>query len=128
MDIRKQKITVKEFQQCCIVRGIAKSLEISQFTNNFEHQHVQTKIANNWGINTNIKSRINELYKSGVCRPNTIRYQLREEGYNWPSQRQLYNYLAHLKEKLNGKKQICYGELEIWCKERTKVPENEHEV
>jgi hypothetical protein len=36
--------------------------------------------------------------------------------------------LAHLKEKLNGKKQISYGELETWCKERTKVPEDEHEV
>jgi hypothetical protein len=36
--------------------------------------------------------------------------------------------LAHIKDKLNGKNKICYGELEIWCKERTKVPENEHEV
>jgi hypothetical protein len=60
--------------------------------------------------------------------PNTIRYQLREERYNCPSQRQLYNYLAHLKEKLNGKKQISYGELEILCKERTLIPEDEHEV
>jgi hypothetical protein len=25
MDFQKQKITVKELQQCCIVRGIAKS-------------------------------------------------------------------------------------------------------
>jgi hypothetical protein len=25
MDFQKQKITVKELQQCCILRGIAKS-------------------------------------------------------------------------------------------------------
>jgi hypothetical protein len=36
--------------------------------------------------------------------------------------------LAHLKEKLNGKKQISYGELEIWLKERIQIPVDEHEV
>jgi hypothetical protein len=40
----------------------------------------------------------------------------------------LQNYLAHLKEKLNGKKQINYVELEIWCKKRIQIPEDEHEV
>ena len=102
--------------------------KISKFTNNFDHIHVNSKASNSWGIDSKIKTRINELFTSGVCMPNTIRYTLREENFDEPTQRQLYNFLSQLKEKLYGKKQVSYGVFEKWCRERTKIPEDEHEV
>ena len=57
-----------------------------------------------------------------------ILYTLGEEEFAEPSIRQLDNYLAQLKKKLNGKRQVSYADLGKWCHERTKIPEDEHEV
>ena len=35
---------------------------ISVCVNNFEHDHMNDRVVNSWGIDPNIKSRINDLF------------------------------------------------------------------
>ena len=59
MDFQKQKITVKEFQQCCIVRGIAKSGLKADLTKRLEKY--ENEMLNQTNININVTARETRL-------------------------------------------------------------------
>jgi hypothetical protein len=53
MDFQKQKITVKELQQCCILRGIAKSglkADLINRLENLEKKNLIVQVKGNYTI------------------------------------------------------------------------------
>jgi hypothetical protein len=53
MDFQKQKITVKELQQCCILRGIAKSglkADLINRLENLEKKNLIVQVKGNFTI------------------------------------------------------------------------------
>ena len=64
----------------------------------------------------------------GVKKPLQLHNALLNRGLQGHTQRQLGNYLARLKERVQGPATVSYSELKAWCDARTAVPEEEDKV
>ena len=106
---------------------VNKNMTVSVFTNNIDHDHTWAD-ETIWGISKKIKLVINDLYDSGVIKPQLIMYELRRRAVDEPTLKQLENYLRVYKCKKHGKTEISYYDLDVWCSKRTKIPEDLHEV
>jgi hypothetical protein len=106
---------------------VNKNMTVSVFTNNIDHDHTWAD-ETIWGISKKIKLVINDLYDSGVIKPQLIMYELRRRAVDEPTLKQLENYLRVYKCKKHGKTEISYYDLDMWCSKRTKIPDDLHEV
>ena len=87
---------------------------VSLYSNNIEHDHSKCNDCD-WGIPKLTKSRIEQLYVSGVTKPKLIQYALRQEKIEEPSNAQLNNWISYYKKKSIGKTNITFADLEAWC-------------
>jgi hypothetical protein len=82
------KDAVKEFYKCIVDKNKLSPVGISILflndsngivvcLNDQEHEHVDIRGPNDWGIDNLVKLRIKELYNAGVRKPKTILYSLR---------------------------------------------------
>ena len=64
----------------------------------------------------------------GVKKPLQLHNALLNRGLQGHTQHQLGNYLARLKERVQGPASMSYSELNTWCEARTSVPEGQDDV
>jgi hypothetical protein len=67
---------------------------VSLFTNNIEHDHSVCD-ETDWGIPKATQQKMEELYKSGVCKPKLILYALSYAKFTEPTKEQVNNWVPY---------------------------------
>jgi hypothetical protein len=103
---------------------------VSHYHSIFEHnEHISD---NSHGITSKYKDAIDSIYAL-FQKPKQIKAQLinmfpKNNKDDFPTEIQLKNYISYKRTKQGYKAKLNLGELELWCSEHEKVPEDVDEM
>ena len=115
----------KKGQQCASAAQLMyhnTSFKVSLFKTSTEHTCLENHPNSKAGVPLMSRQTINDYVSCGV-KPKTILQKLRENNLPIPTYRALCNYIKY--NIRNNKSTISLGELENWCIENSKIPDDD---
>jgi hypothetical protein len=123
----------KKYYKCAITRSckarihlhiLDDSQTVNLYRDSQDHAHHIISLENK-RLRKEIKDKILELYALKVTQPLNIIYSLRKQGLvNLPTPKQITNFLARTKKKLNGQASINYKQFSEFCLSHTNTPQS----
>jgi hypothetical protein len=98
--------------------------EIFIFRTENDHDHNNLQSSNR--LTDEIKTEIEVLFDLHL-KPKAILAKLRADGFLIKNKSQISNYISKLKKSRYGSTKIILGNVEEWCNEHSRIPENEDE-
>ncbi|XP_043197811.1 uncharacterized protein LOC122368178 isoform X2 [Amphibalanus amphitrite] len=99
------------------------NVTVSRAANEHTHQAPAS-----WGLSSEAKEAINDLYRDGVRKPLQLYNILRSRGISTANKTQIDNFLKRKREKEHGPPSVTYHDISEWCEQRSAPPSDEHEV